>query len=127
MRVAADFKELDLSEKQQGFLRIFLKNISTAENIERIILFGSCASGKSHENSDIDLFVVTKQNPTLDEEVHIMAECPPDYEDEYYVQSDIIIKSAEMYDKYKNESGMLQKYVELEGVDLSGLLQERRR
>ncbi len=122
MRKATGFQELKLPEKQQGFLRVFLANLATIENLDRVILFGSCARGQIHNESDIDLFVVTKQEPTIDEEVYIMADCPPDYENEYYLQSDIIIKPVAQYERYKNEMGMVQKYVELEGVDLTGLL-----
>ena len=56
-----------------------------------------------------------------------MAECPPNYESEYYLQSDIIIKPQEQYEKYKDETGMVQKYVELDGIDLTELLQKRSR
>lgn len=122
MQKVAHFSDLNLTEKQQGFLRIFLTNLSSANVVERVVLFGSCAKGNFHENSDVDLFVITKREPTIDEEIYIMAECPPDYENRYYLQSDIIIKPSELYETYKNESGMVQKYVEMEGVDLTGLL-----
>lgn len=122
MRTISDFNDLKLPEKQRGFLQIFLTKLSTADVVERVVLFGSCAKGNSHENSDVDLFIITKREPTIDEEIYIMAECPPDYENSYYIQSDIIIKPSKLYDEYKNEPGMVQKYVELEGVDLTGLL-----
>jgi len=105
-------------------LRVFLTNLSSFSNIDRVILFGSCAKGTIHEGSDIDLFVVTREKTTIDEEIYIMVDCPPDYESEYYLQSDIIIKPQDQYEKYKYETGMVQKYVELEGVDLTGLLQK---
>ena len=122
MRKVTNFNDLKLTEKQQGFLRFFLTNLSSANIVERVLLFGSCAKGTSHDNSDVDLFVITKREPTIDEEIYIMAECPPDYENRYYLQSDIIIKPSELYDVYKNEPGMVQKYIEMEGVDLTGLL-----
>jgi len=125
MRQAEDFYDLKLPEKQRGFLRIFLDNLSMVSNVDRVILFGSCARGTLREGSDVDLFVVTREKATADEEIYIMAECPPDYESEYYLQSDIIIKPQDQYEKYKSETGMVQKYVELEGVELTGLLQKR--
>ena len=121
---AATFYDLKLPRKQEGFLRVFLTNLSIITNVERVILFGSSAKGTIHANSDVDLFVITREKPTINEEVYIMAECPPDYESEYYLQSDIIIKPQELYEKYKDETGMVQKYVELEGIDLTGLLQK---
>jgi len=42
--------------------------------------------------------------------------------EEGYVKNDIMLKSKHVYDKYKNTSGMLQKAVEREGVDISGIL-----
>ena len=125
MRSANDLSELNLPVKQNGFLRVFITKLASIKNVERVILFGSCAKGTIHEKSDIDLFVITKKEPTIDEEIYIMSECPPDYENEYYMQSDIIIRPNEQYEKYKNEIGMVQKYVELDGVDLTGLLQKR--
>ena len=124
MQWASNFYDLKLPEKQQGFLRVFLSNLSELPNVERVILFGSCAKGAVNASSDVDLFIVTKVEPTIDEEVYIMAECPPDYESEYYLESDIIIKPINQYEKYKDVMGMVQKYVELDGVDLTGLLQE---
>ena len=125
MQQAADYQDLGLPEKQCGFLRVFLANISTIPNVDRVILFGSCAKGTFRMESDVDLFVITKDTPTVDEEIYIMAECPPDYESKYYLHSDIIIKSRDQYDNCKYEMGMVQKYVELDGVDLTGLLQKR--
>ena len=95
MRKATDFHELILPKKHMGFLRVFLSNLSALNNIDKVILFGSCANGRFHPNSDIDLFVITKREPTIEEEVYIMADCPPDYENEYYLPSDIIINPYE--------------------------------
>jgi predicted nucleotidyltransferase len=125
MQKVNHYQELNLPEKQQGFLRMFLANISTMNIIEKIILFGSCARGMIHKDSDIDIFIITKREPTLSEEIFIMAECPPDYESSYYLPADIIIKPIDIFEKYKYEMGMVQKYVEMEGVDLTGLLQKR--
>ena len=124
MRKVDRFEELNLTEKQQGFLRFFLANISSVTNLDKVILFGSCAKERTHKNSDIDLFVITKREPTTHDEVFIMAQCPPDYESIYYLQSDIIVKSSAAYEKHKNEMGMVQKYVEMDGVDVTGLVQE---
>ena len=121
---ANSFYDLNLPEKQQKFLRLFLSNLSTLQNIDRVILFGSCARGTINSNSDVDLFVITKKEPTIDEEVYIMAECPPDYESDFYLQTDIIIKPKFQYNNYIGEAGMVQKYVETEGVDITGLLQK---
>ena len=127
MVLASNYNDLKLPEKQKGFLRSFLTKLSVLQNVDRVILFGSCAKGTNHERSDIDLFVITKEAPTIDDEIYIMAECPPNYESEYYLQADIIIKHKDQYEKYKDKPGMVQKYIELDGVDLTGLLQKRSR
>jgi len=124
MRKVFDYKELNLPEKQQGFLRLFLAGLSSLDIVDRVVLFGSCAKGNIHKNSDIDLFVVTKREPTMNEEIYIMAECPPDYQSDYYIEADIIIKPIDVYEKHKDQIGMIQKYVEQEGADLTGLLSE---
>ncbi|MCL1804810.1 MAG: nucleotidyltransferase domain-containing protein [Clostridiales bacterium] len=125
MKKIIDLNELNLPEKQRGFLQFFLTRISATDIVERIILFGSCAKGNLHRYSDIDIFIVTNREPTINDEIFLMADCPPDYTNEYYLQADIIIKPIENYEKHKNEMGMVQKYVELEGVDLTGLLSKR--
>ncbi len=127
MQRISKFDEINLSEKIIGFLKIFLDNISKINNIEKIILFGSRARGDYNENSDIDIFVVTKEDASIEEEIYIMAECPPDMLSEFYIENDIIIKTEKEYNQHKKQMGMVQKYVEMEGIDLTELLQERSR
>lgn len=124
MRIINSFEALTIPEKHQGFIRAFLSKLSLTDIIERVILFGSSAKGTIHDKSDIDLFIVTKRIPTANEEIYIIAECPPDYQSKYYIPADIIIKPTDIYEKYKYDTGMVQKYVELEGIDITGLLQE---
>jgi predicted nucleotidyltransferase len=52
-----DKKKRSLIEK----LKEFKKTASKEMLIEKIIFFGSRASGKSHEYSDVDLIVVSKE------------------------------------------------------------------
>jgi len=68
------------------------------------------------------LFVITEKDIPIDDELYIMSDCPPAYDEEFYIPADIIVSSAEKYDRFKDEFGMVQKAVEREGVDLSGLL-----
>ena len=73
------------------------------------------------ENSDVDLFVITIDDIPEELEYEITFDNVPVL-NEGYVKNDILLKSKHIYDKYKNTSGMLQKAVEREGIDLSGLL-----
>lgn len=113
--------ELNLPYKHKKFIENYLINISKFDCIDRIILFGSCARGTATENSDVDLFVVTSEDIPEELEFEIIFDNVPIL-DEVYVSNDILLKSRAEYEKYKNEVGMVQKAVELEGVDLSGLL-----
>ena len=114
--------DLNISYKYKDFLKIFLSNVSAIKSVINVILFGSLAKGNFDSKSDIDLFIITKEEPTEEEEFYIMADCAPSYESKFYIHSDILVCSKNKYEKYKNETGMVQKYVEKEGIDLSGLL-----
>lgn len=122
MRQITSWDELSIPNKYQGFLRYFLANISNVKSVSKVILFGSCARGQVNKKSDIDLFVLTKDEIAPVEEFYIMDDCPPAYDNEYYIPADIIVKSEDNYNLYKDQFGMVQKQVEREGIDLSGLL-----
>lgn len=122
MKDIASLEELNLPYSYKGFLIHFLTNISNVQSVLKVILFGSCARGQINDKSDIDLFVITEKEIELEEEFYIMSDCPPPYDNEYYIPSDIVVNSVDCYNQYKNTFGMVQKQVEREGVDLSGLL-----
>ena len=123
MQKISSLDELNLPSNYKGFILYFLSNITKLNNIERVILFGSCAREEVNEHkSDIDLFVITENNIDLDEEFHIMSDCTPAYDSKYYIPSDIIVNSVNHYNHFKDKFGMVQKQVEREGVDISGVL-----
>jgi hypothetical protein len=121
MRKVKDFSDLNLPEKYIFLLRVFLANISKLKSVKRIILFGSCARGSMHAKSDIDLFVIIDKEPTSDEEDYVYMDCAPNPK-ECVLNYDIIAQSEEKYEKYKDNPYMVQKRVERDGVDLTGLL-----
>ena len=122
MKIISSLEQLDVPYYYRGFLSHFLSNVSKIEEVSRVILFGSCARGQVGERSDIDLLVITDKEIPLDVEFYIMNDCPPAYNDEFYVPADIIVDPTNNYDRLKNSFGMVQKAVEREGVDLSELL-----
>ena len=122
MQKISSLNELNIPNQYKGFLQYFLTNISSVESIDKVILFGSCARGNLQPRSDIDLFIITNKEIDIEEEFFITDDCTPPYDNEYYVPSDIIVRSSENYNKYKNEVGMLQRQIDHEGVDLSELL-----
>lgn len=113
--------ELRLPNKHRRFIESYLDNISKFDCIDKIILFGSCAKGTATENSDVDLFVITSKDISEELEFEIIFDNIPKL-NEGYVKNDILLKSRHLYNKYKNEAGMVQKAVEREGIDISGLL-----
>ena len=122
MKRIISLDQLNISTHHKGFLTYFLSNVSRVDYVLRVILFGSCARGQAGESSDIDLLVITKNEISTDEEFHIMNDCAPWGDDEYYVPSDIIVDPVGNYERFKDTFGMLQRAVELEGVDLSEFL-----
>jgi len=122
MKTINSLDQLNILHNQKGFLAHFLSNVSKIENVSKVILFGSCAREAAGERSDIDLMVITDGEISIDEEFHIMNDCPPAYDEEFYIPADIIIDPINNYERFKNSSGMVQKAVEREGVDLSELL-----
>ena len=123
MKKINSLEELNIPHNYKAFILHFLSNITSISNVERVILFGSCAREDVNEHkSDIDLLVITENDVTLNEEFHIMSDCAPAYDNEYYIPSDIIVTSVGRYNQNKDKFGMVQKQVEREGVDISGLL-----
>lgn len=127
MHTINNLNELSLPLSYIEFIDIFLKNVAKIPFVQKVVLFGSCATGQIRENSDIDLFIITDREITEDEEFKISFECRPKYSAHTYIPVDMIIKPIHIYDKFKFAFGMVEKYIELEGVDLSGPLSERRR
>ena len=122
MKKITSLDQLNIPSNHKGFLAHFLSNASKVDYVSRVILFGSCARGQVHERSDIDLLVITKNGISQDDEFHIMNDCAPCGDNEYYVPSDIIVDPVGNYERFKDAFGMLQRAAELEGVDLSELL-----
>ena len=122
MKKIISLDQLDISTHHKGFLSHFLSNVSKTDYVLRVILFGSCARGQVKERSDIDLLVVTDNDISLDNEFHIMNDCAPSGDDEFYIPADIIVDPIGNYERFKGTFGMLQRAVEREGVDLSELL-----
>ncbi len=121
IRTINSLDELALPIMFKKFIESYLNNISKFDCVEKIILFGSCAKGIANENSDVDLFIITTDEISEDLEYQIIFDNVPNLSDGY-VKNDIILKSRQIYNQYKNHTGMLQKAAEREGVDLSGLL-----
>ena len=123
MKLIRRLDELALPEKHRIFLRVFLKNVSAISNrskIERLILFGSCARGDATDKSDIDIAALGEfiDDCTLFE----LYDCALIKVFGHYINNDIIAITNDLYERHKFSYGAVQKYIEREGADLSGLL-----
>ena len=52
------FKKNDLKKK----IKLYFQNISNKVSIDKVILYGSYASGKPDKNSDIDVAIISSKN-----------------------------------------------------------------
>jgi len=88
--------------------------------IEKIILFGSYACGKQHEDSDIDLYVVTKddfmpRNYKEKSEVYLkVARLLRGIRN--IVPIDLIVHTKQMYEKFLKLNSMFSKSIIQDGV-----------
>ena len=123
MRKIQSLDDLVLPEKHRSFLEQFLTQVaglSERGKIERLVLFGSCARGEATEGSDIDIAAIGEEID--DETLWMLYDCVPAYVPGEYVRNDIIAITNNQFTKHINSFGMVQKYIQREGVDLSGLL-----
>ena len=123
MKKIQSIDELQLPEKHRTYLEVFLKQVaqlSERDRIERLVLFGSCARGDATEKSDIDIAAI---GDSIDDDIlWKLYDCMPAYVPGEYVENDIIAITNKQYNDHIFSFGMVQKYIEREGVDLVGLL-----
>jgi len=125
MRKIQSLDDLVLPEKHRNFLEQFIMHVAGLSNrgkIEKLVLFGSCARGEATERSDIDIAAIGEEID--DETLWKLYDCVPAYTPGEYVRNDIIAITNSQFNKYINSFGMVQKYIQREGVDLYGLLQQ---
>ena len=99
-------------------LKKFKNSISKKYNPEKMIFFGSRASGKPHKDSDVDLIIVSKKfnkvrslkrSPELYLEWHLNSDM------DYPV--DFICYTPEEFDKLKKQITMVKQAIE-EGIEI---------
>ncbi len=67
---------------------------------EKIILFGSYANGSPTEQSDVDLFLVMKENGK--KKYEIVQDVRLALRDNFFVGKDILVDFIERYQRYRN-------------------------
>ena len=100
-------------KNQKEILQI-IKVIADGYNPEKIILFGSHATGKAHNDSDLDLFIIKKtKEPYLQRSRTVRRLFNP-----YPCAMDIFVYTPEEYEKSNNTPGFLPYIIINEGVTL---------
>ncbi|MCL2190101.1 MAG: nucleotidyltransferase domain-containing protein [Defluviitaleaceae bacterium] len=125
MKSISSLAELNIPKKHQLFITNFLrqaKEISTFNQIDAFILFGSCARGDAHEKSDVDILAVG--DGIGDETLFDLYDCewfPEREHKEYFVNSDVFVNDKNYFDEQKQVVGSFQWRVNKDGVNLNGL------
>jgi predicted nucleotidyltransferase len=91
-------------------------------NLEKIILFGSYAYGKPHEDSDIDLYIVTKDNfipASWKEKNQIYLKVARILQDVLQAHpTDLIIHTKKMHEKFISLNSSFSRTILKQGISL---------
>jgi predicted nucleotidyltransferase len=97
--------------------RAILKKALSDPRFERIILFGSQATGAAVEGSDYDILVVLKKTISIQEKMRLSAKLRRELAQKG-IDADILIKSEEEIDYYKDLIGNVTGSALAEGIAL---------
>ena len=86
-------------------------------NVVNIILFGSRARGDYNKGSDWDFFVLVDKN-IFKEDMKIILRNIRRRMAINNISNDIIVKSKDIYNNQKNDTGFLSYYVNKDGVNI---------
>ena len=120
-RLINSIDELKVSLRHKNFISVFLENIKSDNRISKIILFGSCAKGNAHDRSDIDILITTHDDIGEEQELEFYDYLPP--YNENYVPCDLLVMPEKRYNENIENPFFVQKYINIHGVELNGLLQ----
>jgi len=102
-----------MNTKTQALFKEVFENI----NYEKIILFGSRARGDFSEGSDHDVLVIVKKTLPVKEKMRLFALLRRDLA-KRGIDADIIIKSTDEIEYYKNKIGNVVRTAMVEGAAL---------
>jgi len=91
-----------------------MKNLGNIK-IEEIYLFGSRATGDFTKTSDYDILIIVKQKITIKEKMHISRTLRKELA-KNGIDADVILKTNEEADYYKNKIGSVTKSALSDGV-----------
>jgi predicted nucleotidyltransferase len=84
---------------------------------EKIILFGSRAKGEFSEESDYDILIIVQKSLAIEEKMRLLARLRKELAKKG-IDADIIIKSSDEVEYYKDKIGSVVKTALKEGVAL---------
>jgi len=93
------------------------KEVFGSINYEKIILFGSRARGDFSEGSDHDVLIIVKKTLPVKEKMRLFTLFRRDLA-KRGIDADIIIKSTDEVEYYKNKIGNVVRTAMMEGVAL---------
>jgi len=116
-----NLSELNLPDKHNRFIRSYVNGIADEPCVEKIILFGSCVKGNANIESDIDIFIITKNSLADDgvEKYNLLYRSTEGIPLSDYVYCDILTASI---NDVQQEATPLIRAVLREGVELNGML-----
>jgi len=89
-----------------------------ADLIEQVIIFGSRARGEETEDSDTDICIIYKDGLEWEDMGEYTIALDKIFVREYQMPTDIIMKSAYKYNRYKGVVGCLEYNIAKEGIKL---------
>jgi predicted nucleotidyltransferase len=107
--------------QQRNAINHVMKKFIVNPYVDTVFLFGSCAKGTATENSDIDMFIVTKEsiNDDSHEAFHLLYGAADDLPLDDYVSCDVLTATREEFDLNMTP---LARVIKREGVQLNGIL-----
>ena len=109
-------KELDNFDPREQ-IRTLLKRTFRDLRCEKIILFGSRAKGGSSEASDYDILIIVQKGLAIEAKMRLSGRLRKELATKG-IDADIIIKSNDEVDYYKDKIGSVVKTALKEGVAL---------
>ena len=92
-------------------------------NLEKVILFGSHAYGTPHENSDVDLYIVTKDDfmpQNFEEKTNVYLKVSNTLKKQRKsVDIDLIVHTKKMYEKFITINSLFAREIMHKGITLN--------
>lgn len=97
-------------------IRETVHSIIPGDLISQIIVFGSMSRGDASADSDIDICVITYEDITYDDAKKYRGEINRIFAFKHRVSTDILIKSSNELERYKDVAGAIENEIIRDGV-----------